>query len=354
MTRAVTKGEAWNAIVKEKELRKLPNATIAFNNKTTTRLVEFAISGSGATVHFLVEGAPIVNKREAEQPVTIKLPDGTLIYSTHIGNLDIPWMPDSMATAHIVPGLSHSLLISTEVFCDAGCKVTFEDWVCKVHYKGEPILTGGRDKKTGMWKLPINPTSRDNTLLSLDLPLQGPRRQQHAANNLYMLPCRQQQLKYMHQAFFNLPTQTLIAAANNDQFRGVPFLNSTKMIRKYLAPSPATSKGRLTKQRANVRSTRTNNKPEQDVEEEVEVVEPGPESHANAVPTDDQGSNVFCCAVLADATQGTLYTDMTGSFPVQSLEGMHAFFVAYDYDTNAIFATPTKDLKDNTIVQAFK
>ena len=41
----------------------------------------------------------------------------------------------------------------------------------------------------------------------------------------------------------------------------------------------------------------------------------------------DQGpdSNVFCCAALADATQGTLYTDMTGSFPVQSLEGMQAF-----------------------------
>ena len=127
MARAVTRGEAWSAIVKEKEPKKLPNATMAFNNRTTTRLVEFAISNSGATAHFLVEGAPIVNKREAEQPVTIKLPDGTLIYSTHIGNLDIPWMPDSMTTAHIMPGLSHSSLISTKVFCDAGYKVTFND-----------------------------------------------------------------------------------------------------------------------------------------------------------------------------------------------------------------------------------
>ena len=70
-----------------------------------------------------------------------------------------------------------------------------------------------------------------------------------------------------------------------------------------------------------------------------------------------QGLNVFWCAALVDSTQGTLYIDMTGSFPVQSLEEMHAFFVAYDYDTylstNAIFAIPTKDLKDNTIMQAF-
>ena len=53
--------------------------------------------------HFLVEGAPIINMRAAENPITIKLPDGSLIYSTHIGNLDIPWMPDNMTEAHIVP-----------------------------------------------------------------------------------------------------------------------------------------------------------------------------------------------------------------------------------------------------------
>ena len=95
-----------------------------------TRLVKFTISDPGATAHFLVKGAPIINIREAENPITIKLPDGSLIYSTHIGNLDIPWMPDSMTVGHIVLGLSHSLLISTKVFCDAGCKVMFDEWEC--------------------------------------------------------------------------------------------------------------------------------------------------------------------------------------------------------------------------------
>ena len=108
---------------------------------------------------------------------------------------------DHMTEAHIAPGLSHSSLISTKVLCDAGCKVFFDGFECKVHYKVELVLTDGRDKKTGMWKLPVNPVSRNNALLSLDLPLQGPRRQQHIANNLYTLPFKQQQLKYMHQAF---------------------------------------------------------------------------------------------------------------------------------------------------------
>ena len=136
----------------------------------------------------------------------------------------------------------------------------FDEWECRVYYKGELMLTGGRDRKTRMWKLPINPVSRDNTLLSLDLPLQGPRRQHHSTNSLYTLPFKQQQLKYMHQLFFNLPLQTLIAASNNGQMKGIPFLNEAKTIKKFLAPSPATSKGRLTKQRSNVRSTKPKNK----------------------------------------------------------------------------------------------
>ena len=92
----MTKSEAWNTIVDAKELRRLPTAETIFNETRVTRQVEFAISDSGATAHFLVEGAPIVNMRVVDEPVTIKLPDGTLIYSTHVGNLDIPWMPDTM------------------------------------------------------------------------------------------------------------------------------------------------------------------------------------------------------------------------------------------------------------------
>ena len=132
-------------------------------------------------------------------------------------------------------------------------------------------------------------------------------------------------------------------------------LSDAKTIEKYLAPSPATSKGRLTKQRANVRSTRPKDRTKQQMEEEISTSDNlTPDTDVDVIPTDKQASNMFCCASLADTTEGTLYTDMTGSFPVQSLEGMHAFFVAYDYDTNMIFAIPTKNLKDETIIAAFE
>ena len=143
MARTMSKSEAWNAIVDTNRLKELPRAETIFDKSKVVRQVEFAISDSGATAHFLVEGAPIVNLRKAEHPVTIKLPDGTLIQSTHIGNLDIPWMPDNMTEAHIVPGLSHSSLISTKVFCDAGCKVIFDEWECRVYHEGQLMLSGG-------------------------------------------------------------------------------------------------------------------------------------------------------------------------------------------------------------------
>ena len=74
----------------------------------------------------------------------------TLIYSTHIDNLDLPWMPDSMTVTHIVPGLSHSALLSTKVFYDAGYKLIFGEWECRVYYEAKFMLTGYRDRKTGM------------------------------------------------------------------------------------------------------------------------------------------------------------------------------------------------------------
>ena len=65
-------------------------------------------------------------------------------------------------------------------------------------------------------------------------------------------------------------------------------------------------------------------------------------------------TNIFCCAALGDAVSGTFYTDITGAFPVVSLEGMHYYFIAYDYDTNAIIPKPVTDLKDETIIKAFE
>ena len=74
----------------------------------------------------------------------------------------------------------------------------------------------------------------------------------------------------------------------------------------------------------------------------------------NVILDNHSTSNVFCCTTLGDATTGTFYTNMTGSLSVTSLENMQASFVAYDYDTNKIFAKPCPDFKDDTIIAVFE
>jgi hypothetical protein len=46
--------------------------------------------------------------------------------------------------------------------------------------------------------------------------------------------------------------------------------------------------------------------------------------------------DVFCFAALADAITGTMYTNITGAFPVWSFKSRQYIFVAYVYDLNAI------------------
>ena len=77
------------------------------------------MSDSVATGYFLVEGAPVKNKQIASNPICIKLTNVRYIQSTHTCNLDIPWIPDTMTEAHIVPGLSHLSLsgLTTALRC---------------------------------------------------------------------------------------------------------------------------------------------------------------------------------------------------------------------------------------------
>ena len=80
---------------------------------TAPPLPPTALSDSGATSHFITEGAPVLNKRIDTNPITIRLPDGATLQSTHTCNLDLPGIHPEATRAHIVPGLTHASLLST-------------------------------------------------------------------------------------------------------------------------------------------------------------------------------------------------------------------------------------------------
>ena len=289
------------------------------NTQTST-----ALSDSGATSHFIAEGTHVINKQVDHNPITITLPDGATLKSSHTCNVDIPWLRHSATKAHIVPGLAHASLLSTAKFCDAGYVVTFDAQHCKVFDGRTLVLEGGRDTATNLWHLPLNPQTLQQPCTMTMENTPTPPQELH---NVYTIPHLQNRVKFMHQVFFSPPIQTLLRAANLGFLDGFPFLTA-ELIHKHLPKSPATAKGRLKLVQAGHRSTRM------------------PRHHV-------ANTNIFCYAALADKQHGTFYTDCTGKLPTRALDGQQLFFIAYDYDTNYIFAIPIDSTKSEHIMAAF-
>ena len=61
---------------------------------------------------------------------------------------------------------------------------------------------------------------------------------------------------------------------------------------------------------------------------------------------------LFVNMAYINKKDGIIYTDLTGNFPVRSIDGCTAFFILYDWTTNVILATPIKDATDETMVVA--
>ena len=89
-------------------------------------------------------GTPVKNFQPEIKPISINLPDGSKIRSTHTWDLYIDGIPDKSNLAHIVPGLSHSSLISISVLCGAGCKLKYDENMCSVYYNNKIVWKGGR------------------------------------------------------------------------------------------------------------------------------------------------------------------------------------------------------------------
>ena len=112
---------------------------------------------TGATAIFIMQGTPVANKRIATKPLTINLPDGSKIKSTHCCDINIVGLP-KVLTGHIVPSLSIASLIGVRVLCEAGCTVTFNKEHCDIIYNKKTILRGVKDITTDLWTIPINAT----------------------------------------------------------------------------------------------------------------------------------------------------------------------------------------------------
>ena len=87
-------------------------------------------------------------------PITISLPEGSKVSSTHICDINIPGL-STVLTGYNVPGITMASLMGIRLTSKAGCKVVFDKEKCKVFYENKNILRGYKDLTTDLWTLPI-------------------------------------------------------------------------------------------------------------------------------------------------------------------------------------------------------
>ena len=122
------------------------------------------VADTGTTATFLssdfveIHGEHVINIRPNPNPVSIQLPDESIIRTTHLCNLNLPALPTEATKAHICPDLgSDTSLLSIGTLCDAGCEAIFRAHECIITFMGDIILRGTRGV-------------HNNTLWHADLP----------------------------------------------------------------------------------------------------------------------------------------------------------------------------------------
>jgi hypothetical protein len=212
----------------------------------------------------MMAGTPMKNIRSTMDPLTINLPNGEIVHSTHICDISILGL-SMILTGHIVLGLSEASLMGIRVLCKAGCKVFFTDTKCEVRYKNKVILNGIKDPTTDLWTLPITPMAINETGCHDLGKDQYNQKNPHPiawAAFAHSVRTRANAVKFSHQSLCNPTISTLLKALKKGFLKGCPDL-SKELVTQYLNPSPATAKGHMKRPKKRIRSTKTIPSPQQ-------------------------------------------------------------------------------------------
>jgi hypothetical protein len=209
---------------------------------------------SGCTAHLLLANAQCTNKLLTETPLEVRLPNGATIASTHTTTLNLPSLTHASRQAHILPGLAQRSLLFVGQVCDSGCAVTFTANKVAITNGATTILTGQRDKESGMCRFPLG-----NSISTKAVP-------EHYAHNVYEQKSIKDTIVYLHACCFSPVQDTWLKAIQNGHFATNTSV-TVENVCKYLPKSDATAKGHMNQIRQSIRST------------QPAVVEPTPESY---------------------------------------------------------------------------
>jgi hypothetical protein len=249
---------------------------------------ETAIVDSGCTDNFLLVNAPYLEKMKSRTPLTVRLPNGATMESSHTTKLDIPELKGAASILHVFPGIANHSLLSVGQLCDEGYIVTFKQASVTIcNSEKARILNGPPDLNTGLWRIILKQTNNH-------IP-------ETIANNVYELLNTGASVHYLYKYLLSPTESAMLQAVKDGHLITRPGLTEDS-INKHLKLTPATAISHMNQQRQNIRSTSRTPIADQ----------PTPDIYLGS-------KTHLMYDVLADQFQ--LYTDLTGKFPVRSSKG---------------------------------
>jgi hypothetical protein len=173
--------------------------------------------------------------------LTVRLPNGSTMVSSHTAELDTPELNATAFKAHVLPGMVNHSLLSVGKLCDEGYIVTFKHTSVTIcDSKKSRILNGPRDLDTGLWRINLKQTNNH-----IPEPI---------ANNVYELRNTGALVHYLHKALFSPTKSALLQAVKDGHLITWPGLTDDA-IQKHLKLTPATAMGHMNQRRQNIRFT---------------------------------------------------------------------------------------------------
>jgi hypothetical protein len=202
---------------------------------------ETTIVDSGCTGRFLLVNTPCLNKVKSQNPLTVRLPNGATMESSHTAVLDIPELNKAASISNVFPRMANHSLLSVGQLYNEGYTVTFRNTSVAICDSQElQILNGARDLDAGLW------------WINLRKKHQQPK--QAVANEVYKLRNTGALVNYLHKAISSPTKSALLQAVKNGHLVTWPSLTE-KAINKHLKLTPTTTMGHMNKRRQNIRST---------------------------------------------------------------------------------------------------
>ena len=184
--------------------------------------------------------------------------------------------------------------------------------MCSLYYSNKLVWKGVREPQTRLWVLPLqycNATS----------PKIDTRNTRHMACNSFSMTSKAAIIKYLHQAAFSLPKQTLLKAINNKQFSTCPGFTA-RAVQKYLPDSAlATDKVHMKIQKQVIWSTK------EKIKTVLEILKTKRDLYLPI--TTDKDNHPFAYHATINPKDGTIYVDFTVKFLSRSIELNTAIFV---------------------------